>query len=146
LHKLFGATLVAASLISFTQPIFAQSAYPDVGSIKVDNEFEDFIIPWADGGKYMGKIALVNTDQGVALCGAGYLKGVDKRFNDQMLNATYLKNNGKIIIEGFRFFKHYRSKNQFKGASANCRLTKLRRKLQKSDDIQLGQRKVKFRE
>jgi hypothetical protein len=146
LKKVTIATLVAASLFILSQPSFAKDTYPDAGSIKVDGDFHDYIIPWANGGKYMGKIALVNTEQGLALCGAGYLKGVDKRFNDQMLTATYLENNGKIILENFRYFSHYRSKSKFKGATAKCRLTKLRRNLKASDDISIGQRKVRFRE
>ena len=94
----------------------------------------------------MGKVALIDTKQGLALCGAGYLKGVEKRYNDQMLVATYLKNNGEIIIENLRYFTHYRSKKQFKNAQATCKLTKLRRKLKKSDNLEWGTRKVRFRD
>jgi hypothetical protein len=136
--------LLAASLFVLTQPISAKAKYPDVGSIPVDADFDDYIIPWQSGGKYMGKYALVNTKQGLALCGAGYLKGVDKRANDQMLIASYLKNNGKIVIENLRYFKHYRSKSNFKGAMAKCRLTDIRRKLNKSDNLEWGERKVRF--
>jgi hypothetical protein len=146
LKKVTIATLVAASLFILSQPSFAKENYPDMGAIKVDGDFQDYIVPWTNGGKYMGKIALVNTDQGLALCGAGYLKGASKQFNDQLLAVTYLENNGKIILENFRFFSHYRSKKHFKGATAKCRLTKLRRKLKESDDISIGQRKTRFRD
>ena len=146
MNKLLSAAIAAASVFILTQPIFAKDTYPDMGSIKVDGDFHDYIIPWTDGGKYMGKIALLNTDQGLALCGAGYLKGVSKSFNDQLLSVTYLENNGKIILENFRYFSHYRSKKHFKGATAKCRLTKLRRKLKDFDDISIGQRKTRFRD
>jgi hypothetical protein len=137
--------LVAASLLISTQSTFARGKYPDVGSIKVDGDFHDYIIPWTDGAEYVGKIALIETKQGLALCGAGYLKGgIQKHINDQMLTSTYIKNNGKIIIENFRYFTHYKSKTNFKNASAKCKLTKLRRGLQDSDNLKFGQRTRTF--
>ncbi|GEM_PF-6797777 len=138
------AVLATASLLILTQPVLAKSKYPDIGSIPVDDDFSDFIVPWQDGGKYMGKYYLVQTKQGLALCGAGYLKGIDKRVNDQLLTASFLKNNGKIIIENLRYFKHYRTKKQFENAEAKCRLTTLRRKLKKSDKLEWGERKVRL--
>lgn len=138
--------MLAVSLLVLTHPISVKEKYPDLGTMKVDGDFHDYIIPWTGDGKYMGKFALVDTKQGLALCGAGYLKGIDKKFNDQMLVATYLKNNGEIIIENLRYFKHYRSKEQLKNARAKCRLTKLCRKLKKSDDLEFDQRKVRFRD
>jgi hypothetical protein len=134
----------AACILSVSLSAEAKGKYPDVGSIPVGEEFHDFVVPWGDGGKYMGKIALINTKDGLALCGAGYLKGIDKVFNDQMLVATYLKNNDKIIIENFRYFSHYRSKKDFKTAKAKCRLTTLKRKLKDSDDLELGRRSSRF--
>ena len=139
------AALIAASLIISTQSTFARGKYPDLGSVKVDGDFHDYIIPWTDGAKYMGKIALIETKEGLAVCGAGYLKGgIQKHINDQMLTSTYIKNNGKIIIENFRYFTHYRDKNAFKNASAKCKLTKLRRALKDSDDLKFGQRTTTF--
>jgi hypothetical protein len=145
LEKIKFAAMLAVSLLVLTHPISAKGKYPDAGTMKVDGDFHDYIIPWRSGGKYIGKIALVETKQGIVLCGAGYLKVVDKRSNDQYLAASYLMNNGEIIIENLRYFTHYRSKKQFKNAEAKCRLTKLRRKFKKSDDLEWGTRKLRFR-